>query len=305
MEKIYGDDSFQFVESADAKYDEMVTESLTYWQDAWLRLKANKVAMISLGILIILIILSIIGPYMSPYKFDQQSILEINQAPSKAHLFGTDDLGRDIFVRAWYGARVSLFIAFFTAFINLFIGIIYGGISGYFGGVIDNIMMRIIDIMYSIPYMIWIIMLMVVIGPGLKTMIIAFTLTGWGFMARLVRGQVLQIREMEYVQASTAFGAGTFRIIMKHLLPNCIGPILVQLTFSIPSAIFTEAFLSYIGLGIPIPLASWGTLANDGARMLLIHPYQLVFPALLISITMLSFNLLGDGLRDALDPRMK
>lgn len=285
--------------------EEDLKPALSFLKDSWRRLIKNKVAVASMIILALMIFMAIFGPYMQPYKYDQQSMTNINKPPSSSHIFGTDDLGRDIFVRVWYGARVSLFIAFFSAVINLVIGTIYGGISGYKGGHTDNIMMRIIDIMYSVPSMIWIILLMVVMGPGLKTMIIAFAATGWGSMARLVRGQVLQLRECEFVKAAKAFGADSKRIIFKHLIPNCMGPIIVELTFSIPSAIFTEAFLSYIGLGLPIPLASWGTLANDGARMLLIRPYQIVFPSIMICFTMLAFNLLGDGLRDALDPKMK
>lgn len=279
--------------------------SMTYWQDAWRRLKENKLAIASLIILTILVILAIVGPYLQPYEYDALDFMQINKGPSAQHWFGTDSLGRDIFVRCWMGARISLFIAVVTAFINVTIGVIYGGISGYVGGSLDNIMMRVIDVIFSIPAMLWIILLMVVIGPGLKTIIIALSATGWGGMARLVRGQVLQLREMEFVLASKTLGSDTSRIIAKHLIPNCMGPIIISITFDIPGAIFTEAFLSYIGLGLRPPLASWGVLASDGAAIFLMHPYQLFFPSLLISITMLGFNLLGDGLRDALDPRLR
>ncbi len=279
--------------------------SYTYFQDSWRRLKKKKVAMIALGALGLLVLMAIVGPYLRPFAFDQQILSSINQKPDALHWFGTDDLGRDLFVRIWYGARVSLFIACFAALINLLIGILYGGIAGYFGNNVDNVMMRAIDVLSSVPTLIWIILLMVMIGPGLKTMIITFAATGWVSMASLVRAQLLQIREMDYVMAAKALGAKPGRIIFRHLVPNCIGQITVQMTFLIPGAIFTEAFLSYIGLGLPIPLASWGTLANDGARMLMVRPYQMFFPSLMICITMLSFNLLGDGLRDAFDPRMK
>lgn len=279
--------------------------SMTYWQDAWRRLKENPVAIASMILLILMFIMAFLGPHLQPYDYAQQDFLSINNAPSSAHWFGTDTLGRDIFVRCWEGAKVSLFIAFVTAFIEFTIGVFYGGIAGYKGGALDNFMMRVIDVIFSIPSMLWIILLMVVLGAGLGTMILAMSVTGWGGMARLVRGQVLQLREMEYIMAAKTLGADSKRIIIKHLIPNAMGPIIISLTFSIPGAIFTEAFLSYIGLGLPLPLSSWGTLANDGAQVLLMYPYQLFFPSLLLSITMLGFNLLGDGLRDALDPKLR
>lgn len=279
--------------------------SMTYWQDAWRRLKENPVAIASMILLILMFIMAFLGPHLQPYDYAQQDFLSINNAPSSAHWFGTDTLGRDIFVRCWEGAKVSLFIAFVTAFIEFTIGVFYGGVAGYKGGALDNFMMRVIDVIFSIPSMLWIILLMVVLGAGLGTMILAMSVTGWGGMARLVRGQVLQLREMEYIMAAKTLGADSKRIIIKHLIPNAMGPIIISLTFSIPGAIFTEAFLSYIGLGLPLPLSSWGTLANDGAQVLLMYPYQLFFPSLLLSITMLGFNLLGDGLRDALDPKLR
>lgn len=279
--------------------------SMTYWQDAWRRLKENPVAIASIIILILMFLAAFIGPHLQPYDYAQQDFMAINQSPNGAHWFGTDTLGRDIFVRCWEGAKVSLFIAFVTAFIEFTIGVFYGGISGYKGGMLDNFMMRFIDVIFSIPSMLWIILLMVVLGAGLSTMILAMSITGWGGMARLVRGQVLQLREMEYVMAAKTLGADSKRIIVKHLIPNAMGPIIISLTFSIPGAIFTEAFLSYIGLGLPLPLSSWGTLSNDGAQVLLMYPYQLFFPSLLLSVTMLAFNLLGDGLRDALDPKLR
>ena len=279
--------------------------STTFWKDAWRRLKKNKVAMASLVILILIVLMAIIAPIVSPYDYAAQDIFAINKAPSAAHWFGTDSLGRDIFTRCWVGARVSLLIAFVATLINVIIGVLYGGISGYFGGKVDLIMMRGVEIIYTIPDLLWVIMLMVVMGSGLKTIIIAIAITGWGSMARLVRGQVLQLKSSEYVLASAVLGGGFGQIIFRHLIPNLMGPIIVDLTFSIPGAIFTEAALSYLGLGIPVPLASWGTLANDGANMMLLYFYQLLFPALLISLTMLGFNLLGDGLRDALDPKLR
>ncbi|QIB27395.1 ABC transporter permease [Caloranaerobacter azorensis] len=298
-------DMFKIVGKDVEKSQELVRPSLTYWQDAWRRLKENKLAILSIVMLALLLILSVVGPYMRPYAYDEQDFMSINKPPSAEHWFGTDALGRDIFVRCWMGARVSLFIGFMTAILNFTIGVIYGGVSGYLGGNVDIVMMRIIDIIFSIPQMLWVILLMVVIGQGLHTIIIAFAISGWGGMARLVRGQVLQLKEMEFVLAAKTLGADSWRIITRHLIPNSMGPIIISITFAVPGAIFSEAFLSYIGLGLPLPLASWGTLASDGSKVLLIHPYQLFFPSLLISITMLAFNLLGDGLRDALDPRLR
>ncbi|WP_069650258.1 ABC transporter permease [Caloranaerobacter ferrireducens] len=298
-------DMFKIVGKDIEKSQELVRPSLTYWQDAWRRLKENKLAIASMILLGLLIVLSLVGPYMQPYDFDEQDFMSINKPPSAEHWFGTDALGRDIFVRCWMGARVSLFIGFMTAILNFTIGVIYGGVSGYLGGNVDIVMMRIVDIIFSIPQMLWVILLMVVIGQGLHTIIIAFAISGWGGMARLVRGQVLQLKEMEFVLAAKTLGADGWRIITRHLIPNSMGPIIISITFAVPAAIFSEAFLSYIGLGLPLPLASWGTLAADGSKVLLIHPYQLFFPSLLISITMLGFNLLGDGLRDALDPRLR
>lgn len=283
----------------------IVRPSMTYWQDAWRRLKMNKVAMASLIFLIFLGIMAIIGPYLLPYKYSDQNLMMTNRPPSAEHWFGTDYLGRDLFVRTWMGARISLTIGIAAALLDGIIGVIYGGISGYFGGQVDNVMMRIVDILYGIPYLILVILLMLVMGPGIVTIIVAMVMTGWVGMARLVRGQVLQLKEQEFVMAAKTLGASPGRIILKHLIPNTIGPIIVSITFDVPAAIFTEAFLSYIGLGVQPPLASWGTLASDATNVLLLYPYQLFFPAFFISMTMLSFNLLGDGLRDALDPRLR
>lgn len=296
---------FEIIGKDKASYDKIVRPSLTYWSDAWRRLKENKLAIISLVILIAVVAMAFIGPKLRPWEYDYQDYAVINKEPNAEHWFGTDELGRDIFVRCWEGAKVSLFVALVSTIINVTIGILYGGIAGYLGGRTDLIMMRFIEIIYSIPELLWVILLMVVLGQGLDTIIIAISITGWGGMARLVRGQVLQLKQMEFVLAAKTLGADTSRIITKHLIPNTMGPILINLNFQVPGAIFTEAMLSYIGLGIPEPLASWGTLAQRGTRMLLIHPYQLFFPALLISITMLAFNILGDGLRDSLDPKLR
>ena len=277
----------------------------TYLQDAWRRLRRNKVAMTAIILLILIIVMAIAGPSLSQYTLSSQDPQMVNKTPSSAHIFGTDSLGRDLFVRCWEGARVSLFIAFVAAVVNLLIGVLYGGIAGYAGGRADLLMMRLVEIVTTVPDLLWVILLMVIMGPGLHTIIIAISITGWGSMARVVRGQILQLKQSEYVMASRTLGAKGGWILLKHLIPNTMGPIIIELTFSIPNAIFTEATLSYLGLGVPVPLSSWGTLANEGSRMLLLYPYQLLFPALLISVTMLGFNLLGDGLRDALDPKLR
>lgn len=239
-------------------------------------------------------------------RVNNEIVNETKTILNKAHIFGTDALGRDVFIRVIYGARVSLLIAFVATLVNFFIGVMYGGISGYFGGNIDNIMMRFVDIISTIPLVLYVILIAVIRNePGLETIIIAIGLVFWVRMARIVRGQVLSIKEQEYILAARNLGASTPRILIKHLTPNAMGPIIVSLAMMIPSAIFTEAFLSFIGIGVSVPMASWGTLANEALGGLRSYPYQLFYPAFFISITVLSFNFLGDGLRDALDPRLR
>ncbi|MCQ1530383.1 ABC transporter permease [Lutispora saccharofermentans] len=284
----------------------LVRPSMTYFQDAWRRLKYNKAALLALVFLVLLTVMAVFGPMMYSYSYSDQDLSMVDKAPGiGGHIFGTDSLGRDLFVRIWVGARISLFIGIAGAVIEFFIGIVYGGIAGYLGGYADEVMMRIVDILFTIPNLVIVILLIMVMGPGLHTIIIAIALTNWLGMARLVRGQTLQLREQEFVLAARTLGADGKRIIMKHLIPNTIGPIIVRLTFAIPGAIFTEAFLSFIGLGVPAPLASWGSLAAAGQRTLTTSPWQTFFPALFISLAMLSFNIIGDGLRDALDPRLR
>ena len=278
---------------------------ISFRQDAWLRLKKNKAAMAGLFIIIFVTLLAILGPMISPYSYSDQSLADANQAPSPAHWFGTDNLGRDLVTRVCYGARISLSIGIVASLINLGVGVLYGGVSGYFGGRTDSVMMRIVDILYGIPLLLYVILLMVVLKPGLLNVFIALGLVYWLRMARIVRAQVLSLKELEYVLAARVLGAGHSRLIFGHLLPNSLGPIIITLTLSIPEAIFTEAFLSFIGLGVSAPMASWGVLASEGVVTLRSYPFQLLFPAVAISLTMLGFNFLGDGLRDALDPRMR
>ena len=258
-------------------------------------------------VILLLVVMALVGPYMLPYEYYGIDLKSgKNLEPSGDHWFGTDDLGRDMFVRTWYGARISLTIGIVAALIDLVVGVLYGGISGYKGGRTDEIMMRIVDVLWGLPYLLVVILLLVVMGPGLLTIIIALTVTGWLNMARLVRGQILQLKEQEFVLASKALGASTKRLMMKHLIPNTMGPILVMLTFTVPNAIFAEAFLSFLGLGVQAPIASWGTMINDALVVVLSDEWwRLFFPALFLSLTLLAFNAFGDGLRDALDPKMR
>ncbi|TCS96647.1 ABC transporter permease [Hazenella coriacea] len=279
----------------------------TYWKDVWRRLRKNKLALTGFILILLITTMSIIGPMISPYSSKEQNLeTGINQPPSSDHWFGTDELGRDVFVRVWEGGRISLTIGIVAALVDLLIGVLYGGISGYRGGRIDEMMMRLVDILWGLPYLLTVILLLVVLPPGLPTIIIALTVTGWLSMARLVRGQVLQLKEQEYVLAAVTLGASTRRLLFKHLIPNSMGPIIIMLTLTVPSAIFAEAFLSFLGLGVQAPIASWGTMINDALITVLSGEWwRLFFPALFLCLTMLAFNAFGDGLRDALDPKMK
>lgn len=296
---------FEQLDEEEKVKGEILRPGITYWQDVWRRLKENKLAMFGLVTIVIIIFLAIFGPLISPYSYSDQFLDHQGVKPNIKFWFGTDTLGRDIFVRVLYGARISLAVGFVATFINLTVGVIYGGIAGYMGGRVDNIMMRIVDVFYSIPLMLYVILLMVILEPGLKTIFIALGLVYWVEMARIVRGQVLALKEQEFILAAQALGANTTRILLRHLIPNAMGPIIVTITMSIPQAIFTEAFLSFIGLGVSAPMASWGMLASDAVSAIRSYPHMLMFPALAIAITMLAFNFLGDGLRDALDPRLR
>ena len=283
----------------------IVRPSMTYWQDAWRRLKKNKAAMISLIIVLVFGFMAVVGPFMTKFTFNTNNLDLTNAFPDGVHWFGTDSLGRDMWARVWMGARVSLFIGVAAAVIETTIGVIIGGISGYFGGKVDLIIMRFIDVMIAIPELIFIILIMVAFGSGILPLIMAFAITGWLGMARLVRGQVLQLKEQEFVLAARTLGASAPRLILRHLIPNTLGIIIVTLTMAVPGAIFYEAFLSFIGIGIKPPNASWGQLAQAGSAAFEVYPYLLIIPALFISLTMLSLNILGDGLRDALDPKLR
>jgi oligopeptide transport system permease protein len=298
-------DDFQPIGRPDYIDAALVRPQLSYWSDAWRRLQQNRAAIISFYVIILIILAAVFGPLLSPYSYSDQSLIMQNQPPSLEHWCGTDNLGRDLLTRCLYGARISLTVGIFATLISLTIGVLFGGVSGFWGGKIDNVMMRIVDIFYGIPLLLWVILLMVVLRPGLQNILIAIGVTYWLSMARIVRGQILSLKEQDYILAARTIGASDKRIILRHLIPNAIGPILVTATFNIPQAIFTEAFLSFIGLGVGAPRASWGMLASDALGGLRSFPYQLFVPAIAICLTMLAFNFLGDGLRDALDPRLR
>ncbi|WP_316571793.1 ABC transporter permease [Neobacillus sp. YIM B06451] len=289
--------------------DPIQRPSLSVWKETAMNIMKNKLAVLGMSILVVIVFFAIFGPKMVPYTPSGQDLANGNMAPGK-HWFGTDDLGRDMWARTWYGARVSLTIGFVAAFIDLVLGVTIGGIAGYMAGRskkgdrIDNIIMRIIEILYGIPYLLIVILLMVIMEPGVISIIIALTVTGWVSMARITRGQILQLKSQEYVMAAEKLGTSHAKIILRHLLPNAIGIIIVNLTFTIPQAIFAESFLSFLGLGVQAPFASWGTMANDALGVILSGQWwRLFFPGFLISLTMFAFNAFGDGLQDALDPR--
>ena len=298
-------EQFEMIGCENENSEAILRPNMTYWQDAWRRLKQNKVAMFSMGLLIVIITMCIIGPYITKHGYSEQVMENINLEPNGEYWFGTDNLGRDLFSRLWIGGRVSIAIGVIGTLIEVVIGCIYGGVSGYFGGRVDDIMMRIVEILNSIPYMIVVIILSIYLGPGMSSLLIALCITGWTGMARMVRGQVLQLKQSEYVLAAQALGGSSTRIILRHLIPNTIGIIIIYMTFDIPGFIFSEAFLSFIGLGIKPPATSWGAMCAAGQSVMDFYPYQLIFPAAAICLTMLAFNLLGDGLRDALDPKLR
>nr|WP_046214745.1 ABC transporter permease [Paenibacillus wulumuqiensis] len=292
--------------TADTASDPTIQQkSVSLWQDALYRLSRNPVAMISLVVLFIIILMSIIGPHMVPYNYYSNDLMNTNKSMSAEHWFGTDNLGRDMWVRTWMGARISLIVGFSAALIDLIIGIIYGAVMGYKGGRVDEVMNKISEILYSIPYLLIVILLLVVMEPGLTTIIFALAVTGWVTMSWIVRGEIMQLKNRDFILAARSMGASGSRQLFKHLLPNALGPIIVTVTLSVPSAIFAEAFLSFLGLGVQAPVSSLGSMINDALQGWNLYPWRMWFPAGLICITMLAFNLLGDGLRDALDPKLR
>ena len=286
--------------------EKITGRSIGFWGDAWRRLRKNRVALVSAALILAVIALAVVGPYLTPYAADGQDLTRQYRAPSLTGFwFGTDEFGRSMFDRVWDGTRVSLYIAFLATALDLGIGMFYGAISGYNGGKIDNVMQRIVEILVGIPSLVVIILLMLIFEPGILSITIAIAFTSWTSTARLIRGQVLRLKEHEFFLAARTLGARSPRLILKHLIPNVLYIVIITLMFTVPSAIFFEAFLSFIGLGIQVPDASLGALISDGADDMRFYPHLLIFPALVLCILTICFRLLGDGLRDALDPRMR
>ncbi len=279
--------------------------ALAFWPDVWRRFRQNIPAMLGIFILALFAILALTVPMLASKPWDRADLMATFRPPSLEHWFGTDGLGRDIWVGTWLGARVSLSVGLAAALAQMLIGVVIGSFSGLYGGKLDMLLMRFVDIMIAIPFLIWVSLFMLVLTPGVGSIIIAFALTQWTEIARLVRGEVLRLKHTEFVIASQSLGASSWRLIGRHFFPNILPVIIVAVTFQVTNAIFGEAFLSYIGLGIQAPLTSWGTLVSSGISEMRDNPYMLLFPALAISFTMLSLQLIGDGLRDATDPRLR
>jgi oligopeptide transport system permease protein len=279
-------------------------EGRSLWQDAWLRLLRNRAAVGAASILGFLVLLVIVGPWLSPHGFETTD-WNIYLPPQwqSLHLFGTDAIGRDLLVRTLEGGRVSLLVGLVATLVSLVIGVTWGAVAGYFGGRIDGAMMRIVDILYAMPFMFFVILLMVVFGRNLLLIFVAIGAVNWLDMARIVRGQTLSLKRKEFIEAAHAAGVGPLTIIRRHIVPNLLGVVIVYVTLTIPQAILIESFLSFLGLGVQEPMTSWGALVNEGAREMENAPWMLVFPALFLAVTLFCFNYIGDGLRDALDPK--
>lgn len=339
------EDDFEFVGEDNLAYDNTIYANHSYWKDVLGRLKKNKGAIVGLICIILITFMAIIGVGINGHTYDSQTIAHQNLAPripvienigifdggetmntsqgavevnkyvsddgSKTGLedvyywFGTDVLGRDLFTRTWMGTRISLYIALIAVAIDMIFGLSYGLISGYFGGAVDNAMQRFAEVLNGIPSLVVVTLLIIVLKPGLLTITFSLMITGWIGMNRIARAQVLKLKEQEFVLASRTLGAKSFFIIFKEILPNILGPIITNTMFSIPNAIFTEAFLAFIGLGVPAPMASLGSLISDAFKSFTTHPYMILSPVIVLAVLMLSFNLLADGIRDAFDPKMK
>ena len=275
------------------------------WGDALQRLLRNKAAVGSIIVLLIITLLAIFAPWLSPHAIDDVFWENIQAPPTleNRHWFGTDGNGRDLFIRTLHGGRVSLAVGLLATGVSLIIGVSYGSIAGYFGGRVDNLMMRFVDVLYSLPFMFFVIMLVAVFGRQFILIFLAIGAVEWLTMARIVRGQTLSIKRKEFVEAARAAGAGSGRIIVRHTLPNVLGPVIVYATLTVPQVILIESFLSFLGLGVQEPLSSWGVLISEGARVMEVAPWMLAFPALFLATTLFCFNFIGDGLRDALDPK--
>jgi oligopeptide transport system permease protein len=278
-------------------------EGSSLGRDAWLRLRKNKAAMLGATILLLLILVALLTPWIAPYSYHQQNLLLGASPPSAEHWLGTDVLGRDQLTRIMYGSRVSLMVGFIATAVALIIGVLWGAVAGFLGGRVDAVMMRIVDVLYALPFTIFIILLTVIFGSSMLLLFLAIGAVEWLTMARIVRGQVLTIKRQEFIEAAVSMGLSRWQIIRRHIIPNVLGPIIVYTTLTIPSVILLESFLSFLGLGIQPPQSSWGSLISAGVDSMEEYPWLLLFPALVLSITLFSLNFLGDGLRDALDPR--
>jgi oligopeptide transport system permease protein len=273
------------------------------WRDAWQRLGKNKMAVISTVILILIVLASFIGPFFLKLSYETQNLELGAVPPGVQHWLGTDTLGRDLFVRILYGGRVSMSVGFCATAVALTIGVFYGAISGFLGGKIDMLMMRVVDIIFALPFTVFVILLMVFFGRKFVLLFVAIGAVQWLTMARIVRGQVLSLRHQEFIEAAEALGLSKPRIILRHMIPNALGPIIVYATLTVPAVMLLEAFLSFLGLGVQPPMSSWGVLIKEGAEVMEEFPWLLIFPGFVLAITLFSLNFLGDGLRDALDPR--
>jgi oligopeptide transport system permease protein len=273
------------------------------WQDAIDRLRQNKLAMAGLWFLLFMVVVALLTPFIAPYSYEIQNLDLGATPPSTAHWFGTDTFGRDLLTRVMYGGRISLAVGFIATAVALLIGVLWGAVAGYVGGKTDAVMMRIVDILYALPFMIFIILLMVVFGRSIFLLFIAIGCVEWLTMARIVRGQVITLRQQEFVDAAVVIGLSPWQIITRHIIPNALGPIIVYVTLTIPSVMLLEAFLSFLGLGIQPPESSWGLLISYGVETMEDYPWLLIFPGLALSLSLFALNFLGDGLRDALDPR--
>ena len=280
-----------------------VEQGSSLWHDAWLRLRKNKLALMGGAVLLFMIVIALLTPWIAPYSYEAQNLDLGASSPSAAHWLGTDIFGRDLLTQVMYGGRISLAVGFIATAVALLIGVTWGAIAGYVGGRVDAIMMRLVDILYALPFMIFIVLLMVVFGRNILLLFLAIGAVEWLTMARIMRSQVQSLRQQEFVEAAVSVGLSPATIIRKHIVPNALGPIIVYTTLTIPSVMLLEAFLSFLGLGIQPPAASWGLLISYGAETMEEYPWLLIFPGCALTLTLFSLNFLGDGLRDALDVR--
>lgn len=278
-------------------------QGTSLWQDAWVRLKKNRLAVCGLIVLLIMVMTALLTPWIAPYAFDAQNLDLGATPPSAAHWLGTDIFGRDMLTQIMFGGRISLAVGFIATTVALLIGVTWGAIAGYLGGRVDAVMMRLVDILYALPFMIFIVLLMVVFGRNMLLLFLAIGAVEWLTMARIMRGQVQSLRQQEFVEAAISLGLPTSTIIRRHLVPNALGPIIVYTTLTIPGVMLLEAFLSFLGLGVQPPQTSWGLLISYGAETMEEYPWLLIYPGLTLTVTLFSLNFLGDGLRDALDVR--